>query len=110
MSKPEIKITNFVKSSSSARSNCLYLWDVEIASNFENDKYIRRYQSKTLFKKRQLWKLCEDREDREDFQNYTKWKYVHNQEFEELCQERNASCKSLLCQENPMLLLMINLC
>ena len=42
-----------------------------------------------------MWKLCEDREDHEDFQNYTKWKYIHNQEFEELCQERNASCKSL---------------
>ena len=31
-----------MKSSPSARSNCLYLWDVEIVSNFENDKYIRR--------------------------------------------------------------------
>ena len=50
MSKPEIKITNFVKSSSSARSNCLYLWNVEIVSNFENDKYIRRYQPKTLLR------------------------------------------------------------
>ena len=50
MPKPEIKITNFVKSSPSARSNCLYLWDVEIVSNFENDKYIRRYQPKILFK------------------------------------------------------------
>ena len=28
-------------------------------------------------------------------QNYLKWKYLHNQEFEELCQESNASCKSL---------------
>ena len=36
MPKPEIKISSF-----SARSNCLYLWDVEIVSNFENDKYIR---------------------------------------------------------------------
>ena len=93
--KPEIKITNFVKSSPSARSNCLYLWDVEIVSNFENDKYIRRYQPKTLFKKRQLWTLCEDTIDHANCQNYLKWKYLHNQEFEELCQESNASCKSL---------------
>ena len=93
MPKPEIKITNFVKSSPSARSNCLYLWDLEIVANFENDKYIRRYQPKTLFKKRQLWKLCEDTEDHANCQNYTKWKYLHNQEFEEICQQSNASCK-----------------
>ena len=41
MLNPEIKITNFVKSSPSARSNCLFLWDVEIVSNFENDKHTR---------------------------------------------------------------------
>ena len=52
MPNPEITITNFVKSSPTARSNCLYLWDVEIVSDFENDKYIRRYQRKTLFTKR----------------------------------------------------------
>ena len=95
ISNPEIKITNFVKSSSIARSNCLYLWDVEIVPNFENDKYFRRYQPKTLFKKIQLWKLCEDTEDHANYQNYTKWKYVHDREFEELHQESNASCKSL---------------
>ena len=93
MPKPEIKTTNFVESSPSARSNCLYLWDVEIVANFENDKYIRRYQPKTLFKKRQLWKLCEDTEDHANCQNYTKWKYLHNQEFEGICQKSNASCK-----------------
>ena len=64
MPNPEIKITNFVKSSPSARSNCLFLWDVEIVSNFENDKHTRWYQPRTLFKKRQLWKLCKDTEIR----------------------------------------------
>ena len=38
MPNPEIKITNFLKSSPSARSNCLYLWNVEIVSNFGTDK------------------------------------------------------------------------
>ena len=93
MPKPEIKTTNFVESSPSARSNCLYLWDVEIVSNFENHNYIRRYQSKTLFKKSQLWKLFEDKKDHANCQNYTKWKYLHNQEFEEICQQSNAFCK-----------------
>ena len=93
MPKPEIKTTNFVESSPSARSNCLYLWDVEIVSNFENHNYIRRYQSKTLFKKQQLWKLCEDKKDHANCQNYAKWKYLHNQEFEGICQKSNASCK-----------------
>ena len=48
-----------------------------------------------LRKGRQLWKLCEDTEDHASCQNYTKRKYLHNQEFEEICQESNASCKSL---------------
>ena len=51
MTKPGIKITNFVKGFPSARWNCLYHWDVEIVPNFENDKHIRWYQPKTLFKK-----------------------------------------------------------
>ena len=42
-----------------------------------------------------MWKLCEDTEDHANCQNYTKWKYLHNQEFEKICQESNASCKSL---------------
>ena len=44
---------------------------------------------------RQLWKLCGDTEDHTNCQNYTKWKYLHNQQFEEICQESSASCKSL---------------
>ena len=84
MPKTEIKITNFVKSSPSARSYCLYLWDVEERSCFENDKNIRRYQPRALFKRRQLWKLCEGTVD-----------HVNCQEFVELCQESNTSCKSL---------------
>ena len=35
------------------------------------------------------------KEDHANCQNYTEWKYLHNQEFEELCQESNASCKLL---------------
>ena len=48
-----------------------------------------------LFKKMQLWKLCENTVDHGSRQNYVKWNYLHNREFEELCQENNASCKSL---------------
>ena len=56
MLNPEIEITNFEKISASARSNYLYLWDIETVLNFKNDNYIGRYQPKALFKKRQLWK------------------------------------------------------
>ena len=56
MLNPEIEITNFEKISASARSNYLYLWDIETVLNFKNDNYIGRCQPKALFKKRQLWK------------------------------------------------------
>ena len=45
-----------------------------------------------------MWKLCEDTQDNANCGNYTKWKFLHNQEFEELCQEKNASYKSIYVQ------------
>ena len=42
-----------------------------------------------------MWKLCEDTKNYANCQNYTKLKYLYNQEFYELSQESNASCKSL---------------
>ena len=79
-------------------------------SNFENDKYLRRYQPKTLFKKRHLPKLCENIEDHGNCQ------ITRNGSTYIIGNSKNFVKKAMhpvnhsMCQEKPLLLSVINMC
>ena len=110
MPNPEIKFTNFVKSSPSARSSCLCLWDVEIASNFENDKYIRRYQPKTLFKKKNCGSYVKTQKIMQIVKITRNGNTCTIENSKNFVKKGMRPVNHSMCHEKPMLLLMVNLC